>query len=197
MLFIDYLCIDISKRSNVIAHYENRKFQKEFVIQNNKNGYNYLLKHLNDLDHPQLIFEYTGIYPRGMERFCRVNQINYIEMNSLEAKFKTSSLRSGKTDQADAHKLACLGPMLKQLDDAMIQLAQQLDYFKNIHSIPGIGKISASMIIEEIDDIKRFKSNKQLNAFVGIDIKRYQSVNTHCRDTINKPGNKKARKLLF
>ncbi|MBR7559687.1 IS110 family transposase, partial [Mycobacterium tuberculosis] len=64
---------------------------------------------------------------------------------------------------------------LKQLDDAMIQLAQQLDYFENIHSIPGIGKLSTAMIIGEIGDIKRFKSNKQLNAFVGIDIKRYQS----------------------
>ncbi|MEJ7215131.1 transposase, partial [Staphylococcus epidermidis] len=59
---------------------------------------------------------------------------------------------------------------LKQLDDAMIQLAQQLDYFENIHSIPGIGKLSTAMIIGEIGDIKRFKSNKQLNAFVGIDI---------------------------
>ena len=52
---------------------------------------------------------------------------------------------------------------LKQLDDAMIQLAQQLDYFENIHSIPGIGKLSTAMIIGEIGDIKRFKSNKQLN----------------------------------
>ncbi|KAB2159761.1 IS110 family transposase, partial [Staphylococcus epidermidis] len=43
--------------------------RKEFFIQNNKNGYNYLLKYLNDLDHPQLIFESTGIYSRGMERF--------------------------------------------------------------------------------------------------------------------------------
>lgn len=292
---------------------------------------------MNDLDHPQLIFESTGIYSRGMERFCCVNQINYIQMNPLEAKFKTSALRSWKTDQADAHKLACLGPTLKQtgslpiheliffelrerarfhleieneqnrlkfqilellhqtfpglerlfssrysiialniaeifthpdvvldidkdvlithifnstdkgmsmdkatkyalqlrviaqesypnvdrhsflveklrlliqqlkqsihhlkqLDDAMIQLAQQLDYFENIHSIPGIGKLSTAMIIGEIGDIKRFKSNKQLNAFVGIDIKRYQSGHTHCRDTINKRGNKKARKLLF
>ena len=57
----------------------------------------------------------------------------------------------------------------------MIQLAQQLDYFENIHSIPGIGKLSTAMIIGEIGDIKRFKSNKQLNTFVGIDIKRYQS----------------------
>ena len=60
----------------------------------------------------------------------------------------------------------------------MIQLAQQLDYFENIHSIPGIGKLSTAMIIGEIGDIKRFKSNKQLNAFVGIDIKRYQSGHT-------------------
>ncbi|WP_458860563.1 transposase [Staphylococcus epidermidis] len=53
------------------------------------------------------------------------------------------------------------------------------------------------MIIGEIGDIKRFKSNKQLNAFVGIDIKRYQSGNTHCRDTINKRGNKKSEKTFI
>ncbi|MEH5672048.1 hypothetical protein PO620_23845, partial [Enterobacter cloacae] len=51
------LGVDISKRSSVVAHYKNGKFQKEFFIQNNKNGYNYLLKYLNDLDHPQLIFD--------------------------------------------------------------------------------------------------------------------------------------------
>ncbi|HDK7498974.1 TPA: IS110 family transposase, partial [Staphylococcus aureus] len=59
---------------------------------------------------------------------------------------------------------------LKQLDEDMIQLAQQLDCFEHIHSIPGIGKLSAAMIIGELGNITRFKSNKQLNAFVGIDI---------------------------
>ncbi|EJE28392.1 hypothetical protein HMPREF9974_02231, partial [Staphylococcus epidermidis NIH05005] len=39
--------------------------------------------------------------------------------------------------------------------------------------------------------------NKQLNAFVGIDIKRYQSGHTHCRDTINKRGNKKRENFYF
>ncbi|MCD8819730.1 IS110 family transposase, partial [Mammaliicoccus sciuri] len=42
----------------------------------------------------------------------RINQINYIELNPLEAKFKTSSLRSWKTDQSDAHKLAQIAPFL-------------------------------------------------------------------------------------
>ncbi|MGK9289650.1 IS110 family transposase [Staphylococcus warneri] len=327
----------MSKRNSVVAHYKDEKFQKEFTIQNNKNGYNYLLKYLNDLNHPKIIFESTGIYSRAMVRFCRVNQINYIEMNPLEAKFRTSSLRSWKTDQADAHKLAHLAPTLKQtdslpthesiffelrerarfhleieseqnhfkfeivellhqtfpgleklfssrysiialniaeifthpdlvidldkdilithifnstdkglsiykaekyaqqliniasesypnvdrhsflvekvrlliqqlkqsiqrlkqLDDAMIQLAKQLDCFEKIYSIPGIGELSAAMIIGEIGDITRFRSHKQLNAFVGIDIKRYQSGGTSSRDTINKRGNKKARRLLF
>ncbi|MGV3125437.1 transposase, partial [Staphylococcus epidermidis] len=88
-------------------------------------------------------------------------------------------------------------PQLNQLDDAIIQLAQKLDYFENIHSIPVIGKLSTAMIIGEIGDIKRFTSNKQLNAFVGIDIKRYQSGHTPCRATINRRGKKKQKKLFF
>ncbi|MBS3673205.1 transposase, partial [Mammaliicoccus fleurettii] len=261
-----------------------------------------------------------------MVQFCRVNQINYIEMNPLEAKFKTTSLRSWKTDQSDAHKLALLAPSLKsmdslntkqdiffelrerarfhleiendqnrlkimiiellhqtfpgleklfknrysiialniaeiyshpdfvqqedidtltsiifestdkglstqkaenyalklyklaresypnvnqtsflvkkvqlliqqlknsiqqlsQLDKEMVELSQQLECFEVIRSIPGIGELTAAMIIGELGDITKFKSNKQLNAYVGIDIKRYQSGNTQYRDTINK-----------
>ncbi|EPD52571.1 hypothetical protein HMPREF1208_00632 [Staphylococcus sp. HGB0015] len=82
---------------------------------------------MNDLDHLQIIFESTGIYSRGMTRFCRVNQINYIEMNPLEAKFRTSSLRSWKTDQADAHKLALLAFNMK---DAKIQRHTEEIYFE-------------------------------------------------------------------
>ncbi|SUM36924.1 transposase for ISSps2 [Mammaliicoccus fleurettii] len=113
---MNYLGIDISKKTSVIAHYHDDKFQMEFTIQNNKNGYNHFLKYLNKIDQFQLVFESTGIYSRGMVQFCRVNQINYIEMNPLEAKFKTTSLRSWKTDQSDAHKLALLAPSLKSMD---------------------------------------------------------------------------------
>ncbi|MEB6202603.1 IS110 family transposase [Mammaliicoccus fleurettii] len=334
---MNYLGIDISKKTSVIAHYHDDKFQMEFTIQNNKNGYNHFLKYLNKIDQFQLVFESTGIYSRGMVQFCRVNQINYIEMNPLEAKFKTTSLRSWKTDQSDAHKLALLAPSLKsmdslntkqdiffelrerarfhleiendqnrlkimiiellhqtfpgleklfknrysiialniaeiyshpdfvqqedidtltsiifestdkglstqkaenyalklyklaresypnvnqtsflvkkvqlliqqlknsiqqlsQLDKEMVELSQQLECFEVIRSIPGIGELTAAMIIGELGDITKFKSNKQLNAYVGIDIKRYQSGNTQYRDTINKRGNKKARRLLF
>lgn len=86
---------------------------------------------------------------------------------------------------------------LFQLDKEMIELAQELECYKIIQSIPGIGELTAAMLIGELGDITHFKTNKQLNAYVGIDIKRYQSGSTHYRDTINKRGNKKARQLLF
>ncbi|MEY9140353.1 hypothetical protein ABH901_001303, partial [Mammaliicoccus lentus] len=37
----------------MIAHYIDEKFQKEFTIQNNKNGYNYLLNYLNRVNQPK------------------------------------------------------------------------------------------------------------------------------------------------
>ncbi|RTX84356.1 MULTISPECIES: transposase, partial [Mammaliicoccus] len=72
---------------------------------------------------------------------------------------------------------------LSQLDKEMVELSQQLECFEVICSIPGIGELTAAMIIGELGDITKFKSNKQLNAYVGIDIKRYQSGNTQYRDT--------------
>ena len=73
---------------------------------------------------------------------------------------------------------------------------ERLDY-QVLRSIPGIGDTTACRVIGELGDIRRFKNAKQLNAYVGIDIMRYQSGNTHYQDRINKRGNKKLRKILY
>nr|BFF28601.1 hypothetical protein KUHPSE03_05820 [Staphylococcus epidermidis] len=62
----------------------------------------------------------------------------------------------------------------------MIQLAQQLDYFENIHSIPGIGAKHA-MIMGRLG-YKRFKSNKQLKLLLALISNDINQV-IHCRDT--------------
>ena len=79
----------------------------------------------------------------------------------------------------------------------MTKMSQERNEYQVLHSIPGIGDTTACRIIGELGDIKRFKNAKQLNAYVGIDIMRYQSGNTQYRDRINKRGNKKLRKILF
>ncbi|MFP4964945.1 IS110 family transposase [Staphylococcus pseudintermedius] len=331
------LGIDIGKSESVVAHYKDEVLVKEMVIQNNQNGYRYLKNYIKHLDSLFILFESTGIYSRGMKRFCEIHKIDYLEMNPLEAKFKTSSLRSWKTDKSDAHKLALLAfrmkdskvqrqseeiyfelrerarfhlemeinqnrlkvelvetlhqtfpgleklftnryskialniakafphpdfvstlthdelvekvlhstdkgisvnkahkyvqklieiqinsfpnvdkssfllqkvqylcdklligiEEMKEFDQEMIDLAENTTEFENIISIPGIGELTAALLIGELGNIREFKTNKQLNAFVGIDIKRYQSGTSKSRDTINKRGNKKARRLLY
>ena len=79
----------------------------------------------------------------------------------------------------------------------MAEMSEQRTEYQVLLSFPGIGKNTAVRLIGELGDIRRFENHKQLNAFVGIDIRRYQSGNTLHKDRINKRGNKKLRKILF
>jgi transposase len=79
----------------------------------------------------------------------------------------------------------------------MVRLAQTRVEYHILLSFPGIGPNTAVRLMAEIGEIRRFDNNKQLNAYAGIDIRRYQSGKTFYKDKINKRGNKHLRKLLF
>jgi transposase len=90
--------------------------------------------------------------------------------------------------------------LLQQKDNCieeMVNLAENRSEYKVILSFPGIGPNTAVRLMAEIGDIHRFENNKQLNAYAGIDIRRFQSGKTYYKDKINKRGNKHLRKLLF
>ncbi|EGQ3120302.1 IS110 family transposase, partial [Staphylococcus pseudintermedius] len=127
MIFINCLGIDIGKSQSVLAHYKDEVLVKERVIQNNQNGYRYIKNYIKHLDSLFILFESTGIYSRGMKRFCEIHKIDYLEMNPLEAKFKMSSLRSWKTGKSDAHKLALLAFRMK---DSKVQRHPEEIYFE-------------------------------------------------------------------
>ncbi|MBB1127507.1 transposase, partial [Limosilactobacillus balticus] len=52
-------------------------------------------------------------------------------------------------------------------------------------------------LMGELGDISRFDNSNQLNAYVGIDIRRHHSGTYAGQDHINKRGNPIARKLLY
>lgn len=79
----------------------------------------------------------------------------------------------------------------------MIQFAQELEEFEIYQSIPEIGEPTAALLIGELDNIRRFPTANQLNAFVGIDIRHFQSGNYIGKDHINKQDNPKGRKILY
>ncbi|AND80076.1 IS110 family transposase [Streptococcus pantholopis] len=82
------------------------------------------------------------------------------------------------------------------LDD-MVQLAQPLPEYDILLSIPGIAETTATSIIGELGDIRRFQSANQINAFIGIDLRHYESGNFLAQEYITKRGNPYARKILF
>ena len=76
-------------------------------------------------------------------------------------------------------------------------LAERLEEYGILRSIPAIGANTAVRMIAEIGDIRRFDNNRQLNAYAGIDIRRYQSGKFIARDKINIRGNKHLRKIMY
>jgi transposase len=66
----------------------------------------------------------------------------------------------------------------KVLQDIRKQIqywASQIPAYELLLSIPGVGEITASAIISEIGDIKRFPTSKQLVAFAGLDPSVFES----------------------
>ena len=79
----------------------------------------------------------------------------------------------------------------------MVTLAQPLPEYDILRSIPGIAETTATSIIGELGDIRRFQSTNQINAFIGIDLKHYESGKFLAKEHITKRGNPYARKILF
>lgn len=79
----------------------------------------------------------------------------------------------------------------------MVALAQPLPEYDILRSIPGIAETTATSLIGELGDIRRFHSANQINAFIGIDLRHYESGNFLAKEHITKRGNPYARKILF
>ena len=79
----------------------------------------------------------------------------------------------------------------------MVALAQPLPEYDILRSIPSIAETTATSIIGELGDIHRFQSTNQINAFIGIDLRHYESRNFLAKEHITKRGNPYARKILF
>ena len=330
------LGIDVSKTSSEVAILVNSEKVHGYSMPNDAIGFSRLLKDLNTVSNPEIIFEATGVYSRRLQAFLVENGYAYTRLNPLEAKKQLDSLRVRKTDKIDAEKLAesqfilnrkptygqeevyqnlrdlsrfyqnltedmvrtknrlhktlqvtfpeleqllsaptgeqywnlvssfpskdfvlelshselteairqstskrisekrvtllsdkltalakqsyCAvkktSPMIEEVKyyaqellrltkrrqvilDEMVRLAQPLPEYEILLSIPGIAETTATSIIGELGDVRRFQSANQINAFIGIDLRHYESGNFLAQEHITKRGNPYARKILF
>jgi transposase len=76
---------------------------------------------------------------------------------------------------------------LSTFEDEIDALAKEIEEYKIIQSIPGIGEKIAATIFSEIGEIDRFNHPKKLVAFAGIDPSIFESG--RCQGTVNRITN--------
>ncbi|BBH24062.1 IS110 family transposase [Paenibacillus baekrokdamisoli] len=87
---------------------------------------------------------------------------------------------------------------LAKLDQSIEALAEELQEYDLVQSIPGIGTKIAATILAEIGEIDRFDHAKKLVAFAGIDPSVFASGKfTATRNKITKRGSRRLRTALY
>ena len=157
--------------------------------------------------HPALVRPYSRVKLKNIlmastdKRISKMKAYKYAD-RLIDLAQKSYPAVSGDAIQVDevryyARQLIALTRKKEEVIKRMESIAQRLPYYILYCSFPGIGKQTAAQLMGELGDISRFDNANQLNAFVGIDIRRYQSGTYLGQDHINKRGNPIARKLLY
>ena len=108
----------------------------------------------------------------------------------------------GSEDSILTFELGLYLDLFKELDSKINEIESLiLEEYKtmnsHIHTIPGIGIISAAGIYSEIGEISRFNTADQLVAFSGLDVSRYQSGESDVTGKMVKHGSSYLREYLM
>jgi transposase len=139
--------------------------------------------------HKKTLIEMIGT---SGDRIEAANHIKTIAKSTIGQCTRTHSLLISNTINDINH-------YSKQMKTLEIEIkAIILDHFKNILTVPGIGPITAGLIIGEIGDINRFKSPSALLAYAGLDPIIYESGQFKAKNvSISKRGSKYLRTAVY
>lgn len=90
--------------------------------------------------------------------------------------------------------------LIEQIEKAEERLEEQLKetgYYESLISIPGIGIVSAAMLIGEIGDINRFDSYEQIRRYAGLNLVENSSGKHQGKTTVSKRGRSLLRSILY
>lgn len=148
-------------------------------------------------------------YPSKMARMTRESYtkmssklrktISYAKFIELKDLAKNTV---GREDNILIKELEIYLELFKELDSKIKEIEGLiLEEYKNsnsyIHTIPGIGAISAAGIYSEIGNISRFNNSNQLVAYAGLDVSRYQSGEEDFTGHMVKHGSSYLREYLM
>ncbi len=145
-------------------------------------------------------------------KMSRMNQASYQKMNSslrrtiYYAKFlqlkELANMTVGVEDSILAFQLNTILSLYHHLDKLVSETDELITYKyslvnSKLHSIPGIGIISAAGIFSEVEVFSRFSHPDKLVAFSGLDCAYYQSGESEFTGKMVKRGSSYLRQYLM
>lgn len=106
------IAFDVSmSKSTMVIYDQHQHCQYEGALEHTVSGFQWLKERIDLIKEqvgqtPEIIFEATGVYSQGLERFMQEENYPYCRINPLQAKMQMASMRRNKTDISDAHELA-------------------------------------------------------------------------------------------
>lgn len=94
-------------------------------------------------------------------------------------------------------KYECFLQKIEEIDSHVSDICSGLDETAKITQIKGIGLVTASGIIGELGDIKKYKNPKQLIKMAGLSLTESSSGKTKGKTTISRRGRKDLRRILY
>jgi transposase len=92
--------------------------------------------------------------------------------------------------------LASINHQLEWLDGRLAYLAQSDETVSRLCTAPSVGPVTAAAFASTIDDVSRFRSAHQLEAYLGLTPSEMSSGEKQQRGHITKAGNTRMRRLL-
>lgn len=90
--------------------------------------------------------------------------------------------------------------LIEQIEKVEEKLEEQLKetgYYESLISIPGVGVVSAAMLVGEIGDINRFDSYEQIRRYAGLNLVENSSGKHQGKTTVSKRGRSLLRSILY
>jgi transposase len=137
----------------------------------------------------------TKYYARGMQRLGQFSGALTLYERHIEQLLG---------DELSPDIVATLGNVRSAFNLARKSISREMtasspeELSKRLQTIPGVGPIVAASVIGEIQDMKRFRSSKQLIAYAGLDPKIKQSGHTlNSTGRLTKRGSSYLRHIVF
>ncbi len=95
--------------------------------------------------------------------------------------------------------LALLAPLnvhIAELDSQVSQAARADERARRLTTVPGVGPLTAVVFVATIDHVARFRNAHQLESYLGLVPREWNSSETQRKGSITKAGNTRMRWLL-